>query len=453
MNHSQESKMNQGLSRRSFIRTGAATVAASTCLGGLPLLRSAHAAGGDTIKIALIGCGGRGTGAAVQALSTQGPVKLWAMADLFADKLESSLTSLTKGTKGRYDTQAHGGLTNQIDVPPERRFVGFDAYKKAIDSGVDMVILATTPHFRPMQFEYAAGQGKHVFMEKPVAIDAYGVRQVLAASAVAKQKNLKVGVGLQRHHDGRYIETVKRLRDGAIGPILAMRAYWNGTGYRTRDPRQPGMSEMLYQVKNPYHYTWLSGDHVVEQHVHNLDVCYWIKGALPVSAQGQGGRQVRIGPEFGDIYDHHFVEFTYADGSQVFSQCRHITGCWGSVAEFAAGPQGKADVGAGRIETASGLWRYQGPKSNPYQVEHDDLFDAIRNDKPMNEADFGAQSTMMGVLGRMATYSGQVVTWEAAIKSAIRLAPDRYDFDATPPVLPGKDGIYPAAVPGATKVL
>ena len=443
---------NRRMGRRSFVQGAGALLAASTIAESLPLSRSAHAAGSDTLKIALIGCGGRGSGAAAQALSTEGSVKLWAMADLFADKLDASLAVLCKGQDAKYDAAAHKGFAGKIEVPPERRFVGFDAYKQAIDSGVDVVLLTTAPHFRSIHFEYAVQQGKHAFLEKPVAADAPGIRRVLAAAEVAKKKNLKVGVGLQRHHQASYLETVKRIQEGAVGDIVYMRAYWNGTGYRQRPGREPGMTEMTYQLRNPYHYTWISGDNVAEQHVHNLDVCNWLKNAHPVTAQGQGGRQVRIGPDFGDIFDHHFVEFTYADGSQLFSQCRHMTGCWASVAEYVIGSKGKADVSKGLIEVqGSEPWQYRGPKTNPYQVEHDNLFAAIRNDKPFNEAETGAISTMTAIMGRMATYSGKTVTWDEAINSKLSLAPDRYAFDATPPVVPGKDGLYPCAIPGVTK--
>ncbi len=438
----------QPLTRRTFVRGTGAVLAASA----LSVPRHVHAAGDDTLKVALIGCGGRGSGAAAQALSASGSVRLWAMADLFSDKLQASLAALCTGQDAQYDRAAHKGLAGKIAVPPERRFVGFDAYKHAIDSGVDVVILTTAPHFRPIHFEYAAQQGKHVFMEKPVAVDAVGVRRVLAAAEVAKRKNLKVGVGLQRHHDAMYEETVKRIGEGAIGDVIYQRAYWNGSGYRVRPGREAGMTEMAYQLRNPYHYTWISGDNIAEQHVHNLDVCNWIQGTHPVTAQGQGGRQLRIGPLFGDIYDHHYVEFTYEDGSQLFSQCRHMPGCWGSVAEFVVGTKGKAEVNAGRIEAGADPWRYRGPKTNPYQVEHDRLFEAIRNDKPHNEAEQGALSTMTAIMGRMATYSGKVITWDEAFNSQLALAPDRYDFDGTPPVLPGPDGIYPCAVPGVTKV-
>lgn len=449
MTSSKENSPFDLLTRRTFVQGAGAVLAGSA----LSVPRHVHAAGDDALKVALIGCGGRGAGAAAQALSTSASVKLWAMADLFSDKLEASLTALCTGQDAQYDRAAHKGLAGKIAVPPERRFIGFDAYRQAIDSGVDVVILTTAPHFRPIHFEYAAQQGKHVFMEKPVAVDAVGIRRVLAAAEVAKQKNLKVGVGLQRHHDAMYEETVKRIRDGAIGGVVYQRAYWNGSGYRVRPPREAGMTEMSYQLRNPYHYTWISGDIIAEQHVHNLDVCNWIKGAHPVTAQGQGGRQLRLGPLFGDIYDHHFVEFTYEDGSQVFSQCRHMAACWGRVAELVVGTKGKAELNAGRIESGGETWRYREPKTNPYQVEHDRLFDAIRNDRPFNEAEQGALSTMTAIMGRMATYSGKVISWDQAFSSELALAPDRYDFEETPPVLPGPDGIYPCAVPGVTKVL
>ena len=449
MSSSQKNIESRPLTRRTFVHGTGAVLAASA----LSFPRHVHAVGSDTLKIALIGCGGRGAGAAAQALSTSGSVKLWAMADLFADKLNTSLSALCTGQDAQYDRAAHKGLAGKIEVPPERRFIGFDAYRQAIDSGVDVVILTTAPHFRPIHFEYAAQQGKHVFMEKPVAVDAPGIRRVLAAAEVAKQKNMKVGVGLQRHHDALYEETVKRIHDGEVGEVVYQRAYWNGSGYRVRPGREPGMTEMAYQLRNPYHYTWISGDNIAEQHVHNLDVCNWIKKAHPVTAQGQGGRQVRIGPLFGDIFDHHNVEFTYEDGSQLFSQCRHMTGCWGSVAEFVVGTKGKAEVNAGRIETGADTWRYRGPKTNPYQVEHDRLFEAIRNGRPFNEAEQGAISTMTAIMGRMATYSGKVISWDEAFKSELALAPDRYAFDGIPPVLPGPDGIYACAVPGVTKVL
>ncbi len=336
-------------------------------------------------------------------------------------------------------------------MPEDRKFVGLDAYQKAIDSGIDLVILATPPGFRPMQFEAAVKAGKHVFMEKPVATDAPGVRQVLAAAALAKEKNLAVGVGLQRHHQKHYIETIHRLHDGAIGDIHTLRVYWNGAGVWVK-PREPNQTEMEYQLRNWYYFNWLCGDEICEQHIHNLDVGNWVKNAHPIRANGMGGRQVRVGKDYGEIYDHHTVEFEYADGSRMFSQCRHIPNTWSIVDEFAQGSKGRSHVGAGSIE-GENPWKFSGADPNPYQVEHDDLFASIRAGKPINEAEYGAHSTMTSILGRLATYSGQVVNWDDAIKSDISLMPKDLSMNATPLVLPGPDGMYPCAVPGVTKVI
>ncbi len=439
-----------GATRRSFLKASSAAAAAAVAVTGTAASAQApeaqphpagRARGADELRVALVGCGGRGTGAAAQALSTSGAVRLVAVADAFEDRLTGCLD---------YLTEIHGDL---VDVPEERRFVGFDAYQRAIDSDVDVVILTTPPGFRPMHFEYAVKKNRHIFMEKPVAVDGPGVRAVLAAADEAKSKNLKVGVGLQRHHDPKYQETVARLRDGAIGDIVFMRCYWNSSGVWTR-PREAGMSEMEYQMRNWYYFNWLCGDHIVEQHIHNLDVCNWVKGGPPVMAQGQGGRQVRVGDDTGEIFDHHMVEFTYADGTKMLSQCRHIKGCWSSVSEHAHGSRGTADIGAGRLESSGGwTWRYDKEDVNPYQVEHDVLFAAIRDGKDHNEAELGAHSTMTSVLGRMATYSGRPVSWDEALASDVRLAPTAYAWDGQPPSLPDANGRYPIAVPGVTRVV
>ncbi len=438
-------------SRRNFLRNSTAAAIGTSLVGSLSIVRSAHAAGDETIKVALIGCGGRGTGAITQALNTKGPVKLWAMADVLEDRLQASLSALTKGQEARYDREKHQGFGAKVDVPPERRFLGFEAYKQAIDAGVDMVILTTPGHFRPVQFEYAVKQGKHVFMEKPVATDAPGIRQLLAANEEAKKKNLKVAVGLNCRHDLKFQETIKRLNDGAIGDIVFMRCYRNGSGL-SRVLRQADMTEMEYQLRNPYYFLWVCGDGFVGGLIHELDVCNWLKGEHPITAQGQGGRQVCIGYEYGNLYDHHFVEFTYQDGTKMFSQYRRIPGCWNSISEHAHGTGGEANIRRGRIEGA-GKWRFRDRIPNPYQVEHDVLFDAIRQNKPHNEAEYGATSTMTAIMGRMASYSGKVIRWEDAINSKMSLAPERYALDAEPPVLPGADGLYPVAMPGITKVL
>lgn len=443
-----------GSSRRGFLQ-GAATVAAgSSLLSGLNPVRAAHVSSDETIRIGLIGCGGRGRGAADHAMNTSGPTKLVAAADAFEDNLGSAMNMLSR---------QHG---DKVDVPPERQFTGFDAYQKVLEQDIDLVILATPPGFRPLHFEAAVNAGKHVFMEKPVAVDAIGVRKVVEAARQAKEKNLAVAVGLQRRHEPLYIETMKRLHDGAIGRIVATRAYWNGDGVWVR-PRKEGQTEMEYQMRNWYYFNWLCGDHIAEQHIHNLDVINWLMGGPPTKAQGQGGRQVRTGKEYGEIYDHHFVEFTWekdGDRSILLSQCRHIGNCWSSVSEFAHGANGWCNIGDGQIFDTKGnlVWEYprteEGKRKNlhdGHQQEHHDLFASIRRGEIPNEGEYGAMSTMMSVLGRMATYSGREIGWEEAINSNLSVSPVEqfHSFDDAPPVMPNADLTYAIPTPGATKVL
>ncbi len=425
------------LTRRDFLKTTSTLAAAAAVAPGV------FGASGETLKLALIGCGGRGSGACSQALSTEGPLKLVAMADAFKDRLDSSYDELKKQHADR------------VDVPEENKFVGFDAYQHAI-SMADVVILATSPGFRPPHFEEAVRQGKNIFMEKPVGVDAPGIRRVLAACEVAKQKNLKVAVGLQRHHQNGYIETLKRLHDGAIGDIVSMRCYWNGNSPWVRDRKQleeaagRPLTEMEYQMRNWYYFVWLCGDHIAEQHIHNLDVINWVKKGHPVRAWGIGGREVRKGIDNGEIFDHHCVEFEYADGTRCASQCRHQPGCWDNVSEHVQGTKGLCDVGGYRIKGESD-WHYTGGGKDPYQQEHDDLFDAIRNDKPYNEtAEYGAYSTMTAILGRMATYSGKEIKWDDAFNSQIDTMPKVLGWDADPPTKPDANGRYPVAIPGVT---
>jgi myo-inositol 2-dehydrogenase/D-chiro-inositol 1-dehydrogenase len=430
--------------RRDFLKT----TSTAAILGSLSLERSVHAASTDTLKIALVGAGGRGSGAANQALSADPNLKLVAIADAFEDRLSSSIDNLKK---------AHG---DKVDVPKERQFVGFEGYKQAI-ALADVVILATPPGFRPAHFEEAVRQGKHVFMEKPVAVDAPGVRKVLAAAEESKKKNLKVGVGLQRRHQDSYIEAIKRIQDGALGDIILGRAYWNGGGVwvheRAKLEQQAGrkLTEMEYQMRNWYYFNWLCGDHIVEQHIHNIDIINWIKNATPIKAQGQGGREVRNGIDHGEIFDHHFVEFEYADGSKMLSQCRHIQGTWSQVSEHVHGTKGAADLDNSRggvaIFKGENKWRYKAENTgDPYQIEHNKLFAAIRNDTAHNEAEFGAKSTMTSIMGRMATYSGKMIEWEQALNSTIDLMPKAFAWDAEPPLKPDANGYYPVAVPGVT---
>jgi predicted dehydrogenase len=343
-----------------------------------------------------------------------------------------------------------------VQVPEENKFIGFDAYKQAT-ALADVVILSTPPGFRPMQFEEAVRQGKNVFTEKPVATDAPGIRRFLAAAQEAKRKNLKVGVGLQRHHQLGYLETMKRLHGGDIGDIVSLRCYWNGTPpwvkVRKDLEAQYGraLTEMEYQMRNWYYFTWIGGDHIVEQHIHNLDVMNWLKNGYPARCHGMGGVEVRKGPDYGEIFDHHAVEYEYEDGSRMFSQCRHQNGTWSSVSEHCVGTKGSCDISGHIIRGNNDPWRFRTERPrDPYQQEHDDLFDAIRNDKPFNEAENGAYSSLTAIMGRLATYSGKIVEWKDALNSEIDLHPDHYAWDATPKVLPGPDGWYPHAIPGKT---
>ena len=442
------------VTRRSFLKSASGGLAGATLLGALPVERFALGASpGDTIKIALIGCGGRGTGAADQAMVAGGEgVKIVAMADAFKDRLEGAHRELSRKHK------------DKVDVKDENRFVGLDAYKNAI-AQADMVILATPPGFRPIHFEEAVKQGKNIFMEKPVAVDGPGVRRVLAAAQEAKKKNLKVGVGLQRHHQPNYMQTVQRLHDGAIGDIVAMRIYWDGGPVGPKKKRatlekEMGRTptEMEYQVANWYMFTWLCGDHIVEQHIHNIDVANWVLKGYPVKCAGVGGRAYQKGPDSGEIYDHFNVEYEYAGGVRVFSQCRQIPGfSWNPVTEHAIGTKGTCDVSGFQIKGAN-PWRFKPTEAQKnvndgWQLEHYPLQEAIRGDKDYNEAERGAFSSLAAIMGRMSAYSGKEVTWQEALNSELVLAPDQFTWDAMPKVLPGPDGNYPVAIPGKTKAV
>jgi predicted dehydrogenase len=430
-------------SRRDFVKSS------SLLAGGLmaaPLFSQANFFSGadDTIKVALIGCGGRGTGAAVQALSVKQNVQLVAMADAFKDKIDDSYKNIIEALEDK---------KNRVQVKEENKFTGFDAYKKAM-ALADVVILTTPPGFRPIHFEEAVNQGKQIFMEKPVATDPAGIQRVLAAAEKAKAKKLNVVVGLQRRYQSSYRELMKRVHDGMIGDVVSAQAWWNNDGVWVH-PRQPGWSEMEYQMRNWYYFVWLCGDHITEQHIHNLDVINWAKNDYPVKAQGMGGREVRKGKDYGQIFDHHYVEFQYADGTILNSQCRHIKGTMSKVDELLIGTKGKVFCDDARITDIKGKTIYQFDKSKenqPYQSEHDELFEAIaRKEYKFWDAERAAKSTMTSILGRMATYSGQVVEWDKAINSGLNIMPGQFDFAAQPPILPDAEGLYPAAVPGVTK--
>ena len=339
---------------------------------------------------------------------------------------------------------------DKVAVQPDHCFVGLDAGDKLIQSGVDVVLLCEPPHFRPMHLKAAIEAGKHVFAEKPVAVDAPGVRSVLATAEEAKKKNLNLVVGLCWRYDYGVRETMKRILDGAIGDIHAIQeTYLAGPVWER--PRQPDWTEMVFQLRNWYYFTWLSGDFNVEQHVHSLDKAAWaMHDEPPVRAWGMGGRQVRVEPKFGNIFDHHAVVYEYQNGVHVYSYCRQIPGCYSDVSDQFIGTKGRANILQHKIE-GENPWHYTGPKPNMYDVEHQELFAAIRSGKTINNGEYLARSTMLAILGRMVNYTGQALTWEQAINSQQSLAPAKYAFDAAPPILPDKDGKYPIAVPGETK--
>ena len=430
--------------RREFLKASALVA------GGVIMSNSAWAGAftsvNDTIKIALVGCGDRGTGAAFQALSTKFNIKLVAMADAFQDRLDNSYKLLTEKFGAK------------IDVPKERQFVGFDGYQKAI-ALADVVLLVTPPGFRPTHFEEAVKQGKHVFMEKPVAVDSPGIRKVLAAAELAKQKKLNVVVGLQRRYQTNYRETIKRIQDGAIGDVYSGQVYWNSGGVWVK-PRTANQTEMEYQMRNWYYFNWLCGDHIVEQHVHNIDVANWIKNDYPVSVQGTGSQAWRTGKDYGEIYDNHAVELKYADGSVIYSQCRHFEGTSNRVDESFQGTKGKAYLSA---NNSGMLWDHNGKElynhdrkgnANPYQTEHDELFEAIaKNEYKFWDAERSAKSCFTSIMGRYATYSGKIIKWDEALQADNNLMPDRLAWDAMPKSLPDANGLYSIAKPGKTKVL
>jgi predicted dehydrogenase len=442
--------------RRDFLKNSAVGVASAAVVAA-----NAHASGSDLLRVGLIGCGGRGTGAAEQALRADKNVRLTAMGDMFRDRLDSSLTSLRRDEE----------LARKIDIKPDHCFTGFDAYKDVIGSGVDVVLLATPPHFRPLHLEAAVAAGKHIFCEKPVAVDAPGVRRVFAACEEARRKNVSLVSGLcWRYHHGMR-ETIRRVHDGMVGDIVSLQCTYNTHGLWVRD-RRSEWSDMEWQLRNWLYYTWLSGDHNVEQHIHSLDKMAWaLRDQYPVKAVGLGGRQVRTDPRFGQIFDHHSVVYEYANGIRLFSNCRQQDGTASDVSDQLVGTKGLChiDAGAGRgtirLHAAPGkdggevnarqdsrpgrgrvLWQSRGGDvGNMYQNEHDELFASIRSGKPIHNGDYMTKSTLMAIMGRMATYTGQVITWEMAMTSKEDLTPPHYEFGPLP--------VPPVAKPGVTKFI
>jgi predicted dehydrogenase len=417
---------NSRFSRRDFIKTSAVSLAALGATGRV------FAAGSDTIRVGIIGCGGQGTRDLVSCVSSSPGVEIVAMADLFEDRLKESLAKL------KNDVPA------AVKVTPEKCFVGFDAHKKLLQTDVQMVFLTTPPHWRAQHFQAAVEAGKHVFMEKPAGVDPKAMRSMIETGELARQKKLSVVAGTQRRHSKKYQEIIRRIHDGQIGQIVSGQGYWNGgdmLGYWKWWDKEK-LSDMEWQCRSWPWFTWTSGDHIVEQHVHNLDVLNWALQGHPEQCMGMGGRAVRT---LGNIWDHFAVEYEYADGVRVESMCRQINGCTDRIAERVVGTKGVAAIDQGVI-TGEKPYKYDGPDPDHYVQEMADLIASIRNGAPINEAKNVAESTMNAIMGRMSAYTGRALKWDWAMKaSKLDLTPPKYEFVDMP--------TDPVAVPGKTPLI
>ncbi|MEP7107935.1 MAG: Gfo/Idh/MocA family oxidoreductase [Ferruginibacter sp.] len=427
--------------RREFLKGSAAILGGAFISATLPAEMRAHTITADKLKIALIGCGSRGAGAALNALSTKGNVELVAMADVFKDRLDTTYNNLIE----------IGEIKNSVNVPAENKFVGFEAYEKAI-ALADLVLLVTPAAFRPIHFEAAIKAGKHVFMEKPLASDSPGIRRILATGEQAEKKNLKVLVGLQNRYDSNFQELVTQVKAGIIGNIVSMTEYYM-IGPVNKVLRQPGQTEIQYQLRNWRYFNWIWTGSPAGLQIHNTDVVNWVKGSHPVRAQGMGGRTSLKGPEHGDIFDHFFIEYEYADGSKLNSQIRHVNGTYNKSGPYFLGTRGTASLQGG-IKDEQGKLIWKNPdKGDAYQNEMDKLFDAVRNNKPMNDTQWGAMSTMTAIMGRMAAHSGKMVEWDDAFNSELKLVPEKFSWDMEPPAKPDENGNYIVPVCGQSPVL
>ncbi len=433
---SHKSPATQNISRREFVKHAGMVVAATSAIS---IERLAHAEGREGFRVGLIGCGGRGSGAAANAMNAGKDIKLVAMGDIFEDHLRGARERL----KQMYP--------DQVQVDDEHCFVGFDAYQKVIASDVDVVIIAAASHFHPVMLKAAVEAGKHVFCEKPHAIDVPGLKMAMAACEEARKKNLAVVSGLCWRYDYGVREAMKRVLDGAIGEIVAIQETYITTPYVVR-PRQPGWGEAYYQFQNWYHFNWLSGDQTSQQLIHSLDKASWaLHDRPPLRAWGLGGRQACLDPKYGDQFDHHALVFEYDNGVRVFGYCRDIPGCYNETSDIIFGTKGRCHLpNKPRIE-GEVEWQYTGPKVSMYDVEHKEMFDSIRAGNPINNGNYMFTSTMLGILAQMVCYTGQLITWEEAMQSTHSFSLPRYGFDIDPPVKPGPDGVYPTAVPGITK--
>lgn len=420
-----------GMTRRDFIKT--TSVASMATLAAAVSGSSGRCAGGsDAIRIGVIGCGGRGTGAAIDAVNSSPGVEILALFDPFQDRIDKSLKTLREKVPAA------------VKVTPETCFTGLEGYKKLLAiKDINYIVTAAPPGFRPIHLKASIEAGKNVFMEKPVAVDPVGVRSVIASSELAAKKGLAIVAGTQRRHQQKYLEVMKRIHDGAIGEVVGGQCYWN-QGELWVIKQTPEMSDMEWQCRNWLYFSWTSGDHIVEQHVHNIDVMNWAFGAMPVKVMGMGGRQVRTAPEYGNIFDHFAVEFEYPNGARVMSMCRQTPGCADRVEEKIVGTKGHA-FGYGEI-SGPGAWKFEGDEINPYVVEHTDLIASIRDGKPLNEGRRIAESTLCAIMGRMSAYTGRALSWDWAMNaSKLDLTPAKFAFGPNP--------VDPVAVPGQTPLV
>jgi len=416
--------------RRKFLKHSAV---ASAAFSTLAVPANVHADDGDIIKVGIIGCGGRGTGAVIDALHADPQAQLVAMGDVFLDRAQQCLTNL----------QGNREVGDRVVVDEDHIFSGFDAYKQVIDN-VDVVILTSSPHFRPRHLAYAVEKGKHVFCEKPIAVDAPGVRSVMESCKQAKEKGLSIVSGFCWRYDLGVRETMSKiLEEKSIGDILAVESQYNaGTLWHRGD--KPEWSRMEYQLRNWYYYTWLSGDHIVEQAIHSIDKTAWLMGdTQPLKAVALGGRQQRTDKKYGHIYDHFTVFYEYPNGKRVYFTARQQDGCSNHVDERVIGTNGQAEVLRHRIYDTTGkpTWRYKGKKPSMYRVEHEALFKSIRDGNPINNGDYMANSTMIGIMGRMCAYTGKTLTWDECFNSDERLGPVEYEWVDVPEpavAIPGK---------------
>ena len=420
--------------RRNFVKSSAA-IGSALAIGSS--FNTAYAQGGDTIKVALVGCGGRGTGAVAQQFRTKGNVKLVAVADALQNKAEAAVANLSK--QGADKVLADKATT----------FWGMDAYKKAIDSDCDVVVIATPPGFKPLHFEYAVNKGKHIFCEKPIASDAEGCNRFMNAVQVSKQKKLMVGIGLQRRHETHYKNIMDQIHNGAIGDLINTRVYWNGGGIWFRG-RENWMSDMQYECNNWYHFIWSCGDQIVEQHIHNLDVGCWAKNMYPVKANGMGGwgRRLNGDGKESQIFDHTFVEYTFPDGTHMYSQGRHLRNSFTKVGEIAHGTKGNAYF-PGMLEINGQRQKITG-KGGGHQQEQHDLIETLMAGKIYNEGEVGVRATFTAILGREACYSGKEVTWDKLWTEGKNLCPgmDDWTINTPPPARKNADGVYDIPKPG-----